>query len=257
VGVKERPFLILFGGAGRDGIVRRLIEVGYRIAAAVVPSSPSQKLRESIDRIRRANVPVCACGRSNLGTALAQYAGHNVLSIGFPYLLSREVLAGFPLALNIHPTLLPRYRGPASGAYVLINQERESGSTVHLIDGGVDTGPIVLQRRVPLTRFDTIRSLQRKVYSIEPKLVEDSLALLDEPGFAPIPQDESQASLYPKRRVPDDSALDPTKPLSELFDSIRACDPQEFPAFFVLEGQKICIRLWRPERRPEDGDDTL
>ena len=257
VAIRERPFLILFGGQGREGIVLQLLESGYRISAAVVPAHPSPKLQRSVERIRKVNIDVLECQKSNLGHALRQFAGHNLLSVGFPFLLSQEMLGLFPLCLNVHPTLLPRYRGPASGAYILINHEHESGSTVHLIDGGMDTGPIVLQYRVPLTPFDTIRSLQRKVYSIEPKLVADALVALDTPGFALVPQDETQATAYHEKRRPKDSEIDPHKSVLELFDFIRACDPDEFPAFFFAAGQRVCIRLWRPEREPGDDNDML
>ncbi len=255
--LRERPFLILFGGWGREGIILRLLELGYRISAALVPQKGSLKLQRSIERIREANIDVLECYKSDLSKTLGQFAGHNLLSIGFPFLLSQEMLGTFPLCLNVHPTLLPRYRGPSSGAHILINYERESGSTVHLIEGGMDTGPIVLQYRVPLTRFDTIRSLQRKVYSIEPKLVGDALKVLDTPGFQPIPQDETQATVYRGKRKPEDSEIDPNKSVLGLFDFIRACDPDEFPAFFFVEGQKVCIRLWRPERLPGDDNDML
>jgi methionyl-tRNA formyltransferase len=88
-------------------------------------------------------------------------------------------------------------------------------------------------------------------------LLIDALQLMDTPGFEPMQQDESQATIYPKKRRPEDSEIDPNKSLVELFDTIRACDPQDFPAFFFIEGQRVCIRLWRPERPVEEDDDTL
>ena len=84
-----------------------------------------------------------------------------------------------------------------------------------------------------------------------------ALELLRQPCFVATPQDETQATVFPGKRVPKDSEIDPTKPLIELVNAIRACDPDEYPAFFYVEGQKVCIRLWRPDRPPEDGEDMI
>ncbi|GAB4172361.1 MAG: hypothetical protein Fur006_01100 [Coleofasciculaceae cyanobacterium] len=249
--------VVLFGGWGREATILKLNTIGYKIVAVVTPKDVTPKLQESINRIQEAGLNLISCSKSNLEDVLHPFTQSTLLSIGFPYLLSEEILKMFPLCLNVHPTLLPRYRGPTSGAYILINNEPESGSTVHLMDAGMDTGAIVLQRKVQLSRFDTIRSLRRKVYSLEPDLVVDALALLKTPGFQPIPQDESKSINYPKKRKPQDSEIDSNQSIAELFDTIRACDPDEFPAFFYIEGQKVCVRLWRPERPLEDEEDML
>jgi methionyl-tRNA formyltransferase len=119
----------------------------------------------------------------------------------------------------------------------------------------MDRGPIVAQSRVALTRFDTLRSMQRKVYAAEPDLVLEALERLAQ-GEPLVEQIEAEATEYPGRRTPEDSKIDPTRSIEELFDFIRACDPVEFPAFFYLEGQKVCVKLWRPDK-PEDEEDTV
>lgn len=246
--VKDYPVLVLFGGWGREQVIIRMCSAGYKIAAVIAPARVSTRLEASIEGIRQSGIRVIACDKDNLQSILGGFPQCILLSIGFPYLLSSEILRQFIICLNVHPTLLPRYRGPSTGAYILMESEKESGSTIHVIDEGMDTGPIVLQQKVPLTRFDTIRSLQRKVYSIEPQLVLDAFALLGEPGFLPKAQDEGKATVYPKKRKPEDSEVDPNRTLLQLFDTIRACDPDDFPAFFYLDGQKVCMRLWRAER---------
>ena len=184
--LKDRPFLILFGGWGREDTILRLQATGCQLAGVVTPKDMTPRLEHSVDRIRAAGIQVFSCGKSELPTMLRRFRQSALLSIGFPYLLPGDVLGEFHICLNVHPTLLPRYRGPTSGPYVLMQSEQESGSTVHLIDAGMDTGPIVLQRKVRLSRFDTVRSLRRKVYTIEPELVVEALALLEEPGFTPL-----------------------------------------------------------------------
>lgn len=250
--------VVLFGGPGREVAVMRVREAGYRVAAVIAPRKTTPRLDASLTALREANFVVQATDRAGLSEVLLPWGRRDLLlSIGFPYLLPQAVLDRFALCLNVHPTLLPRYRGPTSGSYILMNNESTSGVTVHLIDEGMDTGAIVHQVSVPLSRFDTIRSLQRKVYAVEPDAVVSALQRLSDPTFQPEPQDERQASTYLARRTPADSEIDPHKSLLELFDFIRACDPAQYPAFFTIEGQKVCVRLWRPDRPPDEGDDTL
>lgn len=256
MGLARDGLVVLFGGWRREAILLKLQSSGYRIAAVVTPAKVTPKLAGSIERIRTAGIRVLPCQKPDLFETLQTFAGMTLLSIGFPYLVSPEILSLFKTSLNVHPTLLPHYRGPTTAAYIIINGETEAGSTVHLMDSGMDTGDIVLQRKVGLTRFDTIRSLQRKVYALEPDLVVDALNRLETPGYTPVPQDEPRATVYPAKRKPKDSEIDPARPLIALYDTIRACDPDEFPAYFYVEGQKVCIRLWRPER-PADDPDTL
>lgn len=255
--IAKLPILVLFGGWGREATVIRLKKSGYNIAAVVTPDNLSIKLQMSVNNIAATGIDIIACKKSDLSAVLTPFEGSILLSIGFPYLLPEDLLKRFKTVLNVHPTLLPYYRGPTTLAYLIMNHEMETGSTVHYIAAGMDTGPIVLQRKVKISPFDTLRSLQRKVYTIEPDLVTDSLKLLDASGFVPTPQNETQATIYPKKRYPKDSEIDPTKPLIELYDAIRACDPDEFPAFFFVDGQKVCIRLWRAERPPEDEKDMI
>jgi methionyl-tRNA formyltransferase len=149
--------------------------------------------------------------------------------------------------------LLPQYRGATSGAYILINNEQESGSTVHHLTEHMDQGDIVRQARVNITPFDTIRSMQRKVYQCEPKLLIEALEALER-REKPYPQDEKNASEYLQKRTPTHSEIDPSHSLLDLFNQIRACDSEEFPAYFMIHGEKVCIKLWRPEKPSSESD---
>ena len=252
--VSIMKWVILFGGAGREACITRMLEEGIEIKAIIVPEKRIENLAQVISKLRDLHCEVVEVSKSGIDNVLGSYAGNALLSIGFPYLIQGEMLALFQPALNLHPTLLPRYRGPTSGAYILINNERESGSTVHHMTSHMDRGDIVLQSRVALSPFDTIRSMQRKVYAQEPELLINALAALNG-GVEPVPQDESQASEYPKKRMPADSEVDPGMPLIDLVNQIRACDPSQFPAFFIYKGQKMVIQLHRPDRAGIDDDE--
>ena len=249
----EKAWVVLFGGAGREETIAALRSAGVTVATVLVPLKASPKLETAIQRLRDAGFHVVAAARGEVDSVLRTVDAQVALSIGFPYLLGESVIRRYDLALNIHPTLLPKYRGPTTAPYILINSETEAGSTVHLLEAEMDAGDIVCQSRVPLSKFDTVRSVQRKVYATESALIVEALRRLDA-GSPNAKQDVAQATSYPKKRTPADSEIDPTRSLVELFDTIRACDPVEFPAFFFVDGQKVCVRLWRPDKPPGEED---
>lgn len=250
----KKQWVVMFGGAGREACIEQMLNEGVNIPVILVPKWRGARLENSLRHLRYLDLTIIEVDKAMLGNALTPYAGMALLSIGFPYLVDGELLKMFRPALNLHPTLLPHYRGPTTAAYILINGEKKSGSTVHFMTADMDRGYILAQSVVALNAFDTVRSLQRKVYATEPKLVMDAIVAM-EAGVKPWPQDESQASEFPKRRTPADSEIDPARPLSELFNQIRSCDPDDFPAFFYHEGQKVCIRLWRPEKTAKEADE--
>ena len=251
--LSSKPCLILFGGAGREGIIHRLIDHGIEIKKIVVPKKQQTKLKQSIQSLKKIPVVIEKVGKEDLLIALDLEDSAFLISIGFPYIIPREAFNRYEIALNVHPTLLPKYRGPTTGAFIIKNNEPITGSTVHLLEEEVDKGPIVAQSEVSLTPFDTIRSMQRKVYGKEANLVIEAITKLEN-GFIPIPQDEDLASSYNKVLKPEDSLIDSKKPLEKLIDDIRACDPIDFPAYFFYNGQKIFIKVWRSEKANDEED---
>ena len=251
--IEDQSWIVLFGGAARQHILPYMRENGISIRKVIIPKKRSSKLDKAVDYLSYHDFDLIESSKDNLAETLDLFTSFPLLSIGFPYVFPNQIFEKHPLALNLHPTLLPKYRGPSSGAYILINGEVKSGSTVHLIVKDVDQGPIILQREVALTPFDSLRSMQRKVYSIEPELVVDAIKSLQH-GVSTTEQDQQSSSIYPFLRRPKDSEIDPKVPLDKLIDAIRACDPVEFPAFFNYHGEKVCIKIWRPNKPIDDSD---
>lgn len=249
----RKQWVVLFGGAGRERSIERMFSEGIEVRAIIVPAVRSAKLENAVSKLKALQCKLIEVDRSNMSSTFASFKGSALLSIGFPYLLPLDLLRLFQPALNVHPTLLPRYRGPTSGAYILLNNEIESGSTVHHMTAEMDRGDIILQSHVNINPFDTIRSLQRKVYAKEPELIISSIIALEN-GAQTFPQDESQASEFPKVRVPEDNKIDPSRPFTDIINLIRASDPDEFPAFFEYHGQKVGIKLWRLEKPLDETD---
>ncbi|MEW6263543.1 MAG: formyltransferase family protein [Thermodesulfobacteriota bacterium] len=104
--------------------------------------------------------------------------------------------------VNIHPSLLPRYRGPAPAYWVLKNREIKSGLTAHFVDDGLDTGAIVHQVELPLRPDDTLESLLERQKALVNDLMTETLRRLLDSGFKPRPQDETLASYAPRPHQP-------------------------------------------------------
>lgn len=244
-----------FSSGARERVLRAVIEAGHEIAAAYV-TDPRRRPQVSatLELCRARGIPVSVVGRSDLDALGRSLAGETCLSAGFALLFSAPFLASVAACLNVHGTLLPDYAGLRTLNWVIERGETMSGVTVHLVDGGVDSGPIVLQRSFALTRFDTGRSLARKTLAFEPQVVVDALALFEKQGTASArPQPPATVPRLPDR-VPEHSRLDPNRRLIDLYDQIRAADPENYPAYFEIDGERVCVRLWRPEKPADEAD---
>ncbi len=125
-----------------------------------------------------------------------------------------------------HPSLLPRYRGGSAINWQIIRGETRGGLTVFWTDAGIDTGPVLLQKEVPIGPDDTTGSLYfEKIFPLGLEAIEEAVRLIEE-GRAPrIPQDESLAGYDPLCRD-EHVAIDWSRPASELYDLVRGSDPQ-------------------------------
>tara|TARA_B100002003_G_scaffold249964_1_gene287697 strand:+ start:1036 stop:1650 length:615 start_codon:yes stop_codon:yes gene_type:complete len=97
-------------------------------------------------------------------------------------------------SINIHPSLLPKYRGPSPTYWVLKNKEKETGLTCHFIDEGADTGDIISQSKAIVQPDDTIDSIIEKQKLTLNDLVDDSIEKIVDPTFRPKPQNKKLSS---------------------------------------------------------------
>jgi methionyl-tRNA formyltransferase len=243
-------------GTDKVDLLRGLAARGEEIVQIILPFSCKRedRLLPVVAASKDLNIPICRPKRAELEAALRRQPLDILLSAGYPYLLSAAQLDVAAYNLNVHPTLLPRYRGPATAWHVIAHGEEETGVTVHRIDEGMDTGAILAQVRIPLTPFDTVRSMMRKTNEAELPAVEAALARIRRGDAVGTPQDETQTSAFIELRTPADSRIDPSRPLSELYNFIRACDSDRFPAFFEVSGESVGVRLFRLERKAGEED---
>lgn len=161
--------------------------------------------------------------------------------------------------INVHPSLLPKYRGPNPYLQAIKHLEKESGVTFHLMDENFDTGPILLQKKVKIEQTDTGKELREKIATAAREGVKELLKNLDTEIIIPIDQDEKHASYFPQIEEKD-VMLDFTKSAEEVSAHIRAFHPWfkcYFPykkRFFYPNPYKLTIIEHLPSHLGGEGE---
>lgn len=123
--------------------------------------------------------------------------------------------------VNVHPSLLPKYRGPSPMQSAIRNGDATTGITIMLLDEGMDTGPILAFTNVGLDDNETIDTLTRKVEEQGPPLLVDTLKRLAAGEIVPVPQDDARATIC-KLLTREDGRVDWTLPLADIERMVRA-----------------------------------
>jgi len=133
--------------------------------------------------------------------------------------------------VNIHASLLPRWRGAAPIQAAILAGDAETGVTIMKMSAGVDTGPLLSQRSIPILSEDTAGSLFGKLSHFGAELLLETLPLYLSGKIQPQPQDDSRATYAPMLKK-EDGLLDFTRPAEELARRVRAMNP--WPGAFML-----------------------
>lgn len=126
--------------------------------------------------------------------------------------------------LNVHASLLPRYRGAAPIQWAIIRGETETGVTTMQIDAGMDTGPILLQRRLAIAPDETAGELAARLSQLGAEVLDETLDALEAGRLQPIPQEGALATLAPLLKK-DDGRIDWKHPAPALAALVRGTDP--------------------------------
>lgn len=156
---------------------------------------------------------------------LASFSPEVIVVAAFGQILPPQVL-DLPEfgCLNVHPSLLPRYRGSSPIAEAILQGEEVTGVTIMLMDAGVDSGPILAQREVSVSADDTTGSLTAKLAQTGAQLLVETLPLWLEGRIRPQGQEENQAS-YTRTITKEDGEIDWRLSALELWRQTRALDP--------------------------------
>ena len=226
-------------------VLERLAE-RHEIAAVLTrpdaPAGRGRKLAESPAKAtaRRLDLPVVDPERLTAGLDLGADV---VVAIAYGLIVPDDVLAE-RLWLNVHPSLLPRWRGAAPVERALMAGDEETGVTIIRLVKELDAGPIGAQRAFAVTKEDDAGAVYERAASVAVDLLDDVLAH-DTPTF----HEQEGEPTYAAKVTAEDRRLDLDRPAAELVDHVRALSPH-IGARAELHGRGVTI--WRA-RVAEDG----
>ena len=126
--------------------------------------------------------------------------------------------------VNVHPSLLPRHRGATPGASAILDGDEVTGVTLFLMDEGLDTGPVLAQRKTPLGPSERTPELTARLFALGAELLKEALPVYVAGGRTPAPQGEAGATAS-RRLTKEDGEMVWTKPATQLEREVRAYFP--------------------------------
>lgn len=173
---------------------------------------------------------------------LEKVAPDLMITAAFGQILSAENLSVPPLGcINVHGSLLPKYRGAAPVQWAVINGEKVTGVTTMFTDVGLDTGDMLLQREIEILPNETAGELFDRVAKLGAEVLKDTLIALLNGTLTRTKQDESQATMC-RMLKKEDGHVDFSQPARKVHDRIRGVDP--WPgAFAYFEG--VPLKFWQ------------
>lgn len=241
------------------GALEALIRAGHEITAVV---TQPDKAKGRSDSLQYPPVKECALAhgltvfqpervkRPEAVDRLRTYEADVFIVAAFGQILSREILDLPPYGcLNIHASLLPRYRGASPIQHVIIDGEERTGITIMQMDAGIDTGDILYQKEIPIDRQDTYQSLYGKLTALGGETVVEALEML------------RQGALIPRKQTEEDSCYAPliTKEMGRIDFSgdafsierlIHGMNPWP-SAYTSYQGKQL--KIWEALAREEEG----
>jgi len=202
----------------------------------------------------RSGIPrVCGPLRdaSVLADVALRHGADLLLSAGYPRIVPPSLLSTLPRGgLNVHPSLLPRYRGVSPVFWQIAAGEPQAGVTIHRMTAGADEGPILSQRRTPIGERDTAGLLFLRLARLAAPLVTETLDRLARGPVPELPQDPAEACSHPRFRE-ENACLDWTRPAAELARLVRACHP--YPGARAVLGGREVVRIWQARAVPGEA----
>ena len=233
--VKKSSTLIFFGnerlssGFSPTGAptLQALIDAGYDIAAVVAhhEEARSRKKRPlEIEAVARAHgIPVLLPERpADIINDIKAFKADAAVLVAYGKIIPQRVIDIFPKGIiNIHPSLLPRYRGPIPIEQAILDGTQVTGVSIMQLAKAMDAGPVYAQEEVRLTGHESKQALTERLLQIGSRLLIQNLPAILEEKLAPTPQDESLAT-FCQLISKQDSILDFGRPAEQLERAIRA-----------------------------------
>ncbi len=212
--------------------------------------SPVEKLA------KRKNIPFYQSKNVNslsFTAKIEQIAPDIVVVVAFGQILSPNFLSIPAIcSLNLHPSLLPRYRGAAPIPWTIIRGDRETGATVQRIEEGVDEGRIIVQEKIPISLEDTAGDLEDRLSLLGAELLLKTIEMIKEGSQKYTIQNEKQVTYAPKIRK-EDGLIRWEKSSYNIHNLVRGLNPYPGAFTFIrLREKKIRVKIWQTELMKEE-----
>lgn len=230
--------------------LKSLIDAGHEVVLAVTqpdkPKGRSGQLQTSPvkDVAVEAGIPVFQPVKIRLPEEVAElkkYEADVYIVAAFGQILSQEIL-DMPKygCLNIHASLLPKYRGAAPIQYVIVDGEEKTGITIQQMNAGIDTGDILYTVETAITEDETFETLHDRLTELGAKAIVDMLPLLEQGKITPVPQNDADSS-YVKMIKKEQGHIDFTKSAITIERLVRGLNP--WPSAFTFYNGKQ-MKVW-------------
>ena len=251
------PLSLVFCGTPRFAVptLEKLSAAGHRIHLVVTqPDRPKGRGLELVaspvkESALKLNLSITQPDRIKTNDAfraqLTALQPDAIIVVGYGRIIPQWMLDLPPLGnINLHASLLPKYRGAAPIQWAIANGETITGNTTMRIDAGLDTGDILLQNELAITPEDTAETLGPKLAAIGADLMIETLNGLQQGTIHPRKQDDSQSSLAPILKK-EDGLIDFTRTATEILNRLRGFQP--WPgAHTKFRGKNLQILKARP-----------
>jgi methionyl-tRNA formyltransferase len=234
-------------------VLRRLAGSPHRPLLVVTP--PDRRRGRGL----KTGPPPTAAAARELGLELLQTANVNeeaaleriraarpeaVAVCAFGQLIREPLLSELPL-LNVHPSLLPRWRGAAPIERAIMAGDRRTGVSVMRVTAGLDSGPVALREETGIGPEDDFETLSARLAELGGELLVRALDLQAEGRLEFSEQDDAQTT-YAEKVDSAERRLDPTRPAAELARTVRALTPHVGAYLEIGDGQRLGVRRARP-----------
>lgn len=241
-------------------VLKGLLEDGdYDIVAVVTQPDRAVGRKKEIRKTPvkelalAANLPVYQpeklSGSQELQELMA-LAADGIVTAAFGQFLPEKLLQSVDFALNVHASLLPKYRGGAPIHYALINGDQEAGVTIMEMVKQMDAGDMVAKASIAIEESDNVGTLFEKLALVGRDLLLESLPKYLAGEIVPQAQDESQATFSPNI-TPEEERIDWEKSAREVFNQVRGMNPWPVAHTF-LEGQRF--KIYQLREVPGQGE---
>jgi methionyl-tRNA formyltransferase len=248
---------LVFCGTPRFAVpaLEKLVEAGHSVALVVTqPDRPRGRgmeiavspVKGAATRIGIAVVqPTTIKNNTEFRDQLTAINPDAIIVVGYGRIIPQWMIDLPRLGnLNLHASLLPKYRGAAPIQWAIASGESVTGVTTMRIDAGLDTGDILMQREIPIAREDTAETVGPKLAAIGANLMVETLRGIENGQVHGTPQDDSRATLAPILQK-EDGRMDFARAADDLFNRLRGFQP--WPgAFTLFRGKTLQIHRAQP-----------